>query len=680
MAGPRQISDPKFKQFSEAGSIVDTGLATAIEGVAKGAVIGVTGAQTGLLREEVAAERRKFLELLAQGVDPNESELGTPSDLSGDDLLDLNIENILTNTAAQENVTVNVREVMAMDSDIQQVKRAVEQGIAPSRALEINVEKITRRFIDRFPGLASEFQRVAKTALGTDNNLLSATMRTIQDFERATKANLSDAETVKKAAAENGFLQAVHGPTPEIQGQAVAQFLAWSQREAVLKLAVQEEQIAIAMGETTRAERAFERHFAEIASMTSLEVAGTLMNALPLGMQSAGIGGIDAAIKSMGKGELQQMIFELEQQKAAQIFRAQSALANAGSANEGTRARAGQLVDMITSLYDNLITDVTGQRLSDLTKNQLEILQNWHGIKFERIFGIDSLFYKNILQFIPVDQRLQNLEFRNLIEQGMIERVGRLYGNANIAGAGIPGTGAFADSGFDPDSSEGKGVMDVTNKSQIESFREFISEPEEGLGANFEPTRIMNGFNLEFDSMEFDTKKQLLDMLGTPQWGTYFESAQRDPQVVKAVNELTRQVVDWGAVQLNNAVEQLLRDVSTTAMTRKFGVLSTEPARIGFELITTGDLVQLERDSQGVVFIRKTNAELEKVGLRMDQENVGRVSQIVGALNSNVANTLNVYARAMGNLGTGGSRDALLNEIFQTLVPRNVDADVRNEE
>lgn len=680
MAGPRQISNPTFKQFSEAGSIVDTGLATAIEGVAKGAIVGVTEFQKDKLRTEVSEERRKFLELLAQGVDPNESELGSPSDLSGDDLLDLSIENILTNSAADPTVTVNVREVMAMDSDIQQVKRAVEQGIAPTRALEINVEKITRRFIDRFPGLSSEFQRIAKTALGTDNNLLSATMRTIADFERATKANLSDAETVQKAAADNGFLQAIHGPTPEARATAITQFLAWSQREAVRKLAKQEEEIAIAMGEMTRAERAFERNLGEIASLTSLEVAATLTNALPLGMQSAGIGGIDAAIRSMEAGELQQMIFELEQQKAAQVFRAQSALASAGSANEGTRARTGQLVDLITSVYDNLITDVSGQRLSDLTKNQLDILQNWHGVKFERILGIDALFYKNIMQFVPVDQRLQNLEFRNLLEQGMIERVGRLYGIANIAGAGIPGTGAFADSGFDPNTPEGQGVVDVSNKSQIESFRDFISDPDEGLAVNFEPTRIMNGFNLQFDDMEFDTKKQLLDMLGTPQWGTYFESAQRDPNVVKAVNELTRQVVDWGAVQLDNAVQQLLRDVSTTAMTRKFGVLSTEPARIGFELITTGDLVQLERDSQGVVFIRKTNAELEKVGLRMDQENVGRVSQIVGALNSNVANTLNAYARAMGNLGEGSSRDALLNEIFQTLVPRNVDADVRNEE
>ena len=680
MAGPPQISDPRFKQFSEAPSIADTGAGEIIAGVTKGAIAAVTAQQKGSLREQVKEERRKFLEILAAGIDPEESTLGRPTDLTGDELLDLNIENILENSAADKTVDVNVREIMAMDAEIQQTKRAVQQGVTPTRALEINVEKITRRFIDRFPGLAPEFQRVAQTALGTDNNLLSATMRTIQEFERSQKASLSDAETVQRAAADNGFLQAVHSPTPEGRAQAIAQFLAWSQREAVKKLAQQEEEIAIAMGETTRAERAFERRFTEIAALTSLEVAGTLVNTLPLGMQSAGIDGIDGAIRLMEGGELQQMIFELEQQKAAQIFRAQSAVAQAGHANEGTRARGQQLVNMVTSLYDNLITDVSGQRLSDSTKTQLDILQNWHGIQFERMLGLDALFLKNILQFIPVDQRIQNLEFRNILEQAMIERVARMYGVSSMTGAGFPGTGAFADSGFDPATPEGKGVMDVSNKAMIQSFRDFITEPEEGLNRLFDPTRIMNGFNIEFENMEFDTKKQLLDMLGTTEWESYFEGAQRDPNVTRASSALAQQVTEWGAAQLVQAVDQLLRDVTTPAMTRKFGVIGVEESRIGFEELTTGDLVNLERGPRGVIFTRKTNAELEAAGLRMEPENINRVQRVVAALNANVANTLNVYARSMGNLGTNGSRDALLNEIFETLVPRNVDAEVRDEE
>ncbi|MEE8114663.1 MAG: hypothetical protein V3T23_09940, partial [Nitrososphaerales archaeon] len=236
MAGPAQLSDPKFKQFTEAGSIVDTGPAKIIEGITAGTVGAITAQQKGSLRKQIQVERDKLEELRDRGLNPDDSVLGRPTDLSGDDLIDLSIENLLENSAADKTVDVNVRELVAMDAEIKQVQRAVQQGIAPSRALELNVEKITRRFIDRFPGLSTEFQRVAKTALGTDANLLSATMRTVQDFERATRAATSDVETVFKAAADAGFLQAIHGATPEARVEAVAQFLAFSQRQATQKL------------------------------------------------------------------------------------------------------------------------------------------------------------------------------------------------------------------------------------------------------------------------------------------------------------------------------------------------------------------------------------------------------------------------------------------------------------
>ena len=681
MAGPPQLSDPKFKQFTEAGRIVDTGAAEIVEGLSKGAVATVTAQQKGALREQVKGERKKFLELLAAGVDPEESTLGQPTDLAGDELVDLSIENILENSISDPTVDVNVRELMAMDAEIQQAKRAVQQGVAPTRALEINVEKITRRFIDRFPGLAPEFQRVAQTALGTDQNLLSATMRTIREFERAQSAATSDVETVFKAASDAGFTQAVHGATPEARIQAVAQFLAFGQRQAVQKLAEQEEQIAISRGEITPAQRKFERRFTEIAYETSLEVAGTLATALPIQLQSSGLEGFDSALRSMGAGDIEEVIFNLEQQKATQIFKARNALANAAYANEGTRARAEQLVEVITDLYDNVITDVSGQRLSELSKTNLDILQNWHGIKFERILGEDALFLKNILQFIPVDSRIQNLEFRNLLEQGMIERIARMYGISHMEGAGFPGTGTFADSGFDPATSEGQGVMDVANKAMVQSFSEFIRTPEDPLSTRFEPARIMNGFNIQFEDMEFETKKQLLDMIGTDEWENYFREAQSDPKTLRSATQLAEKVIDWGAGQLQQAVDQLQREVGSADMTRKFGIFSMEPQRIGFEPIVTADLVDLDRNQRGIIFRRRSNQELEAAGLEITDENIARVQRVVSALNNNVANTLNVYARSMGNLGTAGSRDSLLNEIFETLVPRNDgDAEVRDEE
>ena len=678
MAGPPQLSDPTFKQFTEAGSIVDTGAAEIVEGVTKGAIIGVTEGSKSSLRKKVLAERKKLEDLLRTGIDPSESRLGAPTDLAGDELIDLSIENLLENTAADKTVDINVRELLAMDAEIQQTKRAVQQGIVPSRALEINVEKITRRFIDRFPGLAPEFQRTAQTALGTDSNLLSATMRTIREFESAQAAALTDIETVFKAATDAGFTQATFAATPEARIEAVAQFQAWSQRNAVQMLTEQREKIAISQGEITPAQRAFERRFTEIAYNTSLEVAATLAEALPLRLQSAGLAGMDNAIRSLEEGELQEVIFDLEQQKIQQIFKARNALANASYANEGTRARAEQLVETITDLFDNVIADVSGKRLSELSKTRLELLENFHGITFERLLGEDALFLKNILSLLPVDSRIQNLEFRNILEQGMMERIARMYGISDIAGAAFPPTGTFGDSGFDPSTAEGQGVLNLGHQGMIGAFNDFVRDPQAGEAASFQSSRIMNGFNIQFEGLEFETKKQLLDMIGTDKWDSYFEGAKGDVRVQNAAANLATKVVDWGAGQLNQAVEQLQRNVGSSDMTRKFGIFTIDPAVIkatGQVIrapIITGDLVDIDRNQRGVVFTRRSNVELEKVGLEITGENIARVQRVVAALNANVANTLNVYARSMGNLGTLGSRDAILNEIFTSLVPRNV--------
>lgn len=666
MAGPPQISDPNFRQFSEAGP-ADTTVGDAINAITQTGSQAISNITNSNLREKVKAERERFLNLQKELGDDTDATRLNP-ETGEDGLIRLNVDNVIQGTLQDNTIVADARELAAMDAEIQNAKRAVQQGLSPTRALEMNVEAITRRYIDRYPGLAAEFQRTAQTALGTSNNLLTATMRSIEELQSA-QLRATDPSNVFHDAHAAGFEEALNGATPEIRTQAVVRYMAAQRRSKQLELAENEAKLAALSGNPTIAQKKVNEMVGVYSQKVTADIAGTLAKILPPDMQASGLAGVEAAIANLQDGDLEETLLELKLQRTNHILNVRNQLSSQVYMDENARSRIDGLVTAINGFYDGMEESISGKQLNEITKIHLQNLQNFHNLDFEQMFGPQALLLKNILSLIPVDSRLQNLDFRNRFEQSLMEDIAKQYGLTDLYG-----TLQLSESSVDPDSAAGQRVMDLTNEAMIDSFEEFLELDGEGLASNYPHARIMNGFANEFDRMAPEVKNQMLDLLGTDKWAEYWHDAQRDPKLKAATLRMKSRIENWGGVQLQSSVEQLARDAGTSDMTRRFGIFkrSELPDKDTMGTIKlpvlTKDLVNIKVTERGMVFTAKTPSELKAAGLDTEVENLNRINSVVSALNAKLATGLNAYARSLANIGEGNDRRIILDQVMEQLI------------
>ena len=673
MAGPPQLSDPRFKQFSEAGK-PDTGTGAAVEAALTGAANVVATDAQNRLRDEVSAERDKFNQMMSELGSDSDVRLGVPS--GGQDLVDLSIDNVIDNATAQETITVDSREIAAATAEIRSVQNAVDQGLMPTRALEINVEAITRRYIDRYPGLTQEFQQVAQTALGTSNNLLTSTMRAYEELYRAAASAQDDTETMAERAFEDGFRNALVGATPEIRATSLANWLSWAQLEEANRLEEARAEQAALLGLPDRSQALLANTMANASRELTYTIGESIQNIMPEGEIFSGMSDVERLIPLVDPAQSQEIIFQLETQREVVKNNLRQRFMDNVAFDDRSNAQLQSMESTIDTLYGTLIDSFSNKRVSEELGYYLSALESYNGVRFEVLFGDARVFYKNFLQFVPVDSNLHNLVFRNRLEHDLIERIERFYGMGNPAAV-------IAGSNTPMDEQEIEELTNAVDRAAINSFQQWLDNPNDEFLAEFPHQRYLNGMVQDFADMPADTKKEMLDMIGTPEFEAYAAQAANDPAVNSTIRELDRQVREWGEIMLDSAVEQFQRDITSESISRRFGVFRLEatpvitPSIAGAsagtsvvrDFISVGDLLEISRGPNGIRVARKPNSELAALGIDPnDQEMLQRVSNLTTAVNNNLILGLNAYARSMGNLGTGSSRDAILNQIIEDLI------------
>jgi len=683
-SGPPQISDPKFVQERET-PVVDETTGKLIAAAAEIGVAGVTEHQTRQLRDDVTKQREDFLGIGLDITDDPDSLLGVGDADLGSDLININIDNLIANANTEE-VTVDMNEITNMTNDLAATKRAVAQGISPIRALEINTEVITRRYIDRFPGLAGQFQRVAQTALGTENNLLTATMRAQQELFNAAEAALKTQagleNALQEAAFDAKFVLAKHGATAEIRAEATAQYLSYAQRESAMLLSQQAEDQLVLRGEVTVAQGKFNGRMRHAQNLATLDLQNAIVGLLPPELQGSGVQGFQTFIKSASAEELVSMQQSLDASKAAAIYQIDSRMANSGYISDSQKSSITALQDMIGSVYDVMSRSVSTKEVSEELSYQLNALTNLYGIEFQKLFGRDALFAKEFLAVVPVDSNLHQLISRNMVSQGILTRMMDFWGEGDIRTAAIPG---LIDDGFDPDSPDGQAAIAAVTNAAIGSFRQFLLDPNQALANQYEPVKMLNGLNIQFEGMSPDVKRNFLEMMGMEEWEAMMNT-KVSPEIRQVIDELNHKVTEWGAVKLNDAVEDFVRDISSEGMSRNFGIrlntsgVAVDASLAGHKGIPTSALVHLEEGPRGIIFTAKTVQEYDEMGIATDPKNMGNISRMIASLNNVHGQGINAWARAMGNLGTGKSRKGVLRNVLNTLSPPEKEEEEKSPE
>lgn len=670
-----QLPDPQFKQFSEAGKVDNSG-AMLVEAVGTAAQQAFTLSQKDKLRKEVADARDKF-DAMALGLG-EESEVtdGIPTSVSTDpNNFSKSKKEVVLGSLAEEDVTFDAREVKALESEIAATQRGVQQGLAPTRALEINVETILRRYIDRYPGLTQEFQQVAQTALGTDSNLLAASFNAYKAAEKRAAQVKSPEETAIDAAVEAGFPSARFGLTPEERNLGLLKWRTWvSYSEAAIQAKAQAE-VAHAQGAPSIADQNVNRYMQAFGRKTFAGVGEVLASAMP-GVDS--FSDLRSGITVMDPTAVQQTQLALRTAKAGLLsnLRLEAGdVVNIGNEEHGRYLN--NLETQIGAIFDAVIESVSTQTISEETEYQLNVLENLHDFDFEQTFGPERAFYEGLYQFLPAGNRsLQDLVLKNALvaTSGLHEKLSRYWGVAPLEAALV---GVGGESSIDPNSNEGKAVIDAANNGAINGFENFLGDPVKYLNQQYDPVKWMRGFNMQFEDMEVGTRNKLLDMVGTPEWETFLEGSKGTPEIGQAATDLHQKVQDWGITMINASKEQLVRDVTSTSMTTRFNITKL-PSHDPFwqkegnsfsSQIPVGDVVKIVRTRDGLQVQRKTDKELANIGINMEHEpTVKGINELVRSVNNNLATNINSYARAIGNLGKGDTMDTTLDLIITDIV------------
>lgn len=659
------LSDPRYTQYSEA-TPPDDSIARGIEGLTNVAVTSITEQQKSALRDEVRAAREEFDNSLTEEdvvVDP-------VSGSSPEDLINIPMANVVDNEVAKDTIDVNVREIAAMDGELKGVKRAVNQGLAPTRALEIKVEEITRRYMDRFPGLSTDFQRVAQQALGTDSNLLAASLNAAKDAERLARQQVETQEELfNQAAVKAGYGLAVHGATETIRAQARIAYLTSLQKEQQIGLLKQDAELAALQGQPTRAAMAANQIIAATSENMMGVVRNDFVNALPEALRSGGIQGIQAAVEAVPPEQRTGIIAELEAQKAVRMFEAQEAIATTTYADEATRARATNLANTIGALYDNMIESVSTGRLNEQMANDANIMANSNAYSFEKAFGMDKLFLNHIYAALPVTGSVQNQAFHQQVQRQYLPQLADKLGFESASSV-LRGTPVEGDEEF----------IDKVNSANVSSMRSFLNGEEGSM--DFNPNRSLAAMEIEFVKMKTGTKKQMLDTLGDPKFKEFLDNNKFTPEEQDKLDSLHTKIQAYGYRMTDRLAAELVRDLTEPRLRSQFYIKRTtegtfRAAKPGEETgpLLTGDLVNVENGPHGLVIRRKSKAELEKLRVATDPDNLAKIDSMVQAMNRNLTSGLNSYTKALSNINPTNTQASLTAQILAEAVP--TDAEVQ---
>jgi hypothetical protein len=680
MAGPPQISDPSFEQFSAAGP-ADTGTGEAVAAIGKGVADVITAQQTHSLRSQVKGQRQDFLEMLGNlkeaGIDPNDPVLSPEAGQDG--FISLDVDTVVA--LAANNTQGDQIELQAMTGEIAAHKRAVEQGITPNRALELNVEKITRQYIDRFPGLSRQFQAIAQTALGTENNLLTTTMRTIDEAARAAEAGDAQQEAFLNELAKVN--PRVLSPNQNTREEAIVSALTILRNREQTAIIESADELRKRQGGVSVAGIAINNAMAIKNSNAMVQYSEDLMSVVPPELQDGGFVALNSSYNSLSDEQRIEAIDKMKFRKQAAI-KEYLELTNMFELDEGQRSTMNAHIDVLSSHYDSAIESLELKSLSGLVESTLDIVANSNLREWEVTMGRDALVAEKFLKHLPPNHSLRN-KYINDREQSailpmMLAFAGRIPLEEQLELSGVP-------------KNDAKDLIDVFNVANVNAIRDVLRDPNTGHAAVADSNRMLRAMDKQFLTATDTAKKAMLDLVADPQFKEHYRNA--DVTTRQAMKSLTQNIGGYGAEVLEQMTKDTLNSVASPDMVREFGIrragvigpTSESPSGGILGLgsaapsdVQTGQLVRFSINANGVSVAVKSNEELAALGVDTSTENLQRINRMVNTWNRRGLSDYNSYLRAIDQLDAGLTRDQLSKLVLglnQEEEP--TDADVREE-
>ena len=633
MAGPPQLNDPRLKQFSEAGSVTDTSAAELTEGLAN---VGQTLLTTKLksdLRSEVADQRERFLTTIAEaeelGVEPEITQ--SPDD---NELLEFDVPAVIESTIDDDTITMSKNEVLGMAQEVDEQKRAVVQGMLPTRALEINVEAITRRYIDRYPGLTTEFQRVAQVALGTDSNLLASTMNYYeQEMNRARTEVEEQQSQLAALAVDAGFIGAI-SDDPMERAEALQRFKAYSDTMVKDKMLEVEESIAKRKGQPTRAQRATTQRLQGYNAMNWMEARNNIADITGQLNWVEDPGSLWRGLDPTKEAEL---MFRIDATKTAHLNEARELMEANISLDDSNRARMNAYLDELGSLYDSFKESVTNKALTEPLEYYLRAMQAENERAFETVLGRQRVFSKHILAMIA-DGNLQNKWFEVLMTRGP-------EGNTLLTAAEFLGSTEeeIRSLGFNP--SEEREVRGAIVSGTVEGYLEFIGNPTDPVYQGFNPAGTLRFLENTYHDLSEEEKRRMFQALTDRNWHTRMNSLPDSAPEKATMVRISKMAQEWGEGVILSTVAQLDAQMSDIQLTSR--------TNYGTE-VTVRDLVDVSLNNGQLSVTPVSDAELKALGLNPGPWR-DDARELANRIDRKLLRKLNTYIEIEQNIpGRGG--------------------------
>jgi hypothetical protein len=646
------LPEPGFKQFSEAGP-VDTGTGEAVAAAGASLAKTVAVAQGGSLRDKVAQQRAEFLtladELRVAGVDQSEARVANKLGPNGSIAFNLDVDAIVNASAVGEGGLTQITEVELenMAGEIASVKRGTEQGITPQRALEINVETITRKYIDRFPGLSRQFQNIAQGALGTSNNLLTATMRTYDELARANAAGKTRIELAAAQMATDFPLTQIG--SQEARERAVFNALTTMKLTEQADLLKASNDLAKERGLPGIPEAAFAESMTIQDGFALVDLQTNITMALPPQLREQGVIAAGSS-DTWTDQERIEAASHLEVARDMMVARYQ----HIGLDQELTTQMQTQLTsktDYLASLYNQAIESVTGGKKSEQLELSLGLIVNQNLREFESVLGRDALVLSKIASLFPPGSSIANDAFNTMAATQLMARMAAFAGIMSLEDL-------LVREGTDPDSPVNQALINAYNVGNVEALRTMIFEPEAAGTSQADKTIHIRAMSKQFRTATPEAKRAMLDLVGTEEFQDDFKGA--DPETQEAMRSMSNEAAAYGGAMIEQLGQEASMDIAGFDMRRRWDIrLKGETNKANpFDFqskegsnITTGQLVNYTIDDKGIRITPKSVAQLRELGVETDQENLNNIAQMVAAWDSKLISNINSYAHAAERIG-----------------------------
>lgn len=660
MAG-KELSDVTFKQFSEAGR-PDTQTGEMIANIGKAGVALTSIVAKEKLRNEVQKERDNFL----AGIPGQQNRTDTTSYDTGQNMA-LDVGKIAEDARADMQIDTSIPEIQSYIAESQRFLRKQDQDpLLPIRALEMRVEAITRKYIDRFPGLATEFQTLAQRTLGTSNNLMAATLDAEEARLRAAAQAASDErEAVLDAAMSAGFN--VRSGSSEQREKNLLRYMAWAELSAGIELDKKLAERAELDGQPSRAQHALHRVYIKQNQFVSTELARII--------ETEGLSELIGASFAEDSDQIVVARQRLEAHKFQLLAAVDANFLGQTNMSEGTRTMVSDMKTNITNFIDDLSESLGAGEVSTEVQARLNILQNMNAMDFERVMGRDALFLEKIFQFLP-NESLAQLGLRLDVSREFLRKYADAFGER----------GLLSVLGEDPEvplNNEQKiQITDAVRDAHMEAFVDYLNDPDAPLAAPFDAVKALRGINVEWDETNNEGQKDsMLRLMGSDRFKLWAAANASNPEVAETLQELDFKVRRWAGRVIDRSIEQLAKGINDSDMRFRFGIRSgfqgdtgqlegravTEARRTRVEKIRPIDMFVPEIAEGRFMFRLKNKSELEALGVWTDEANMMRLADLQRELNRRLAGNLNKAAAAAGSLGQGTPTERVIAQALEEI-------------